>query len=1270
MANAFDKGILRSIKGSLGRFIAIAAIVALGAGFYAGLRMTCPDMKLAADEFYDNTELMDIRIVSTLGLTDDDIEALREIEGVKGVMGAYEVDIMAEVDGEGYVMRVHSLPEAAYESDTSSGVSAESDDDDYLNRPILTSGRWPTEAGECVISSDIVIGTDVEIGDVITVTEVAEGYEDVLVTTELVVVGTVSSSYYATSANMGSTSLGSGSIQDYLYVCEDEFSEDTPYTEIFLTVEGAAEVNNSTDEYDEIVEAVEERIEEIAEERADERTEEVLGDAQEELDEAWEEYEEERAEVEDELEEAQEELDEALEQLEAAEEEIEEGQTSYDEGVAELEEQSQELEDEIAAAEEELEEAQEAYDEAMSTRASLVSQLEEAQDGLDEVDAGLAELETALAEVNSAIEQLEAALSTMGALTTMSEAGEEEAVASETEDAAGEEEASNGEAADGAAAEDSSDAAGGEAADDESAADESAGEDAAADDSSVEDSSSEDASDDETAAGESSGEDAAADESAGEDASDDDAASEDSSSEEASSEEASSDEAASEGSSSDGSTSVDGAADQSSAAATAEQLASLQASAEDLAEQYAELSATQQSLQSAVSQLEAAIASIDDQTEGVPEQIASGWAELESQEAEAEAQMAAAQEELDEAAEELDAAREELEEAQEEYEDGVAELEDARAEAEEGFEEAEEELAEAQEEIDAIEAAEWYIMDRDENYGVVSYEADAERIDSIASVFPLIFFLVAALVALTTMTRMVEEERTVIGTFKALGYSKGRIAWRYLSYALLASVIGSIVGIAILSQVLPAVIMYAYAIIYFVPTSDLPIDAGIAAFSAGVSIGVTALATVASVLASLREKPSALMLPRTPKAGKRILLERITPLWSRLSFSWKVTCRNIFRDKKRFAMTVIGVAGCTSLLLTGLGLSDSINDIIDLQFEDIWIYNATIVTDLEEMDEEAEAELEELLSDEEYVTDSLRVGLTTMSAYGVEGDENVKVQVVATSDIEHLSDFIDLRTRLGQEDVELSDDGVVLTEKLADKLGVSVGDSIELVEQDAIGNPTGESHTMVVTGIVENYIYDYAYTGPGGWEELAGEDAEFESIYAICTTDEDLRDEFSDLARSIDGVNTVSYSDETIETYRTMIESVNLIVIVLIVAAAALDFIVVYNLTNINIAERVREIATLKVLGFTKGETEAYVYRETILLTIVGALLGLVFGVFLESYVVTTAEVDQVMFGRSIHATTFLLGFFLTVAFTAFVMFVMRGKIAKVSMVESLKSNE
>ena len=1129
MKNAFDKGIVRDIKDSLGRFLAIAAIVALGAGFYAGLRMTCPDMKLSADLFYDDTELMDIRVVCTLGLTDEDLEALDEVEGVQGVMAAYETDIMGELNDEGYAMRVHSLPEAALDSDTSSGTAAVSDDEDYLNRPILTSGRWPQEPGECVISSDIVIGEEPQIGDVITIKELVEGSEDMLVSDELVVVGTVSSSYYATSANLGSTSLGSGSIQDYVYVCEEEFSADVPYTEIFLTVEGASELNSSQSDYDELVAEVEARIEEVADERADARTQEVVGDAQAEVDEAWEDYEAGRAEVEAELSDSQAELDDAAAQIADAQEQIDEGQADYDEGTEELAAQREEADAELAAAEVELAEAQEDYDEATSTRADLAAQLAEAQEGLDQVDAGLEEADAALEELDATIEALTTALAA-------SQAAAEQTAAAQTE-------------------------------------------------------------------------------------------------------------------------------------AAAAQLAEAQAAAEELQAQRDELAAQRQTLQEGADELEAAIAAIDEQTEGVPSQISAGWAALEEQEASADSQIAAAQQELDDAADELEDAREELAQSQEDYEEGEADLEEARTEADEGFAEAEQELAEAQEEVDAIEAAEWYVMDRDDNYGVVAFESDAERIDSIASIFPLIFFIVAALVSLATMTRMVEEERGVIGTYKALGYSRGRIAWKYLSYALLASVIGSIVGIAILSQVLPAVIMYAYAIIYFVPQGPLPINGPIAAFSAGVSIGVTALATVASVFATLREKPAALMLPRTPKAGKRILLERARPLWSRLSFSWKVTCRNIFRDKKRFFMTLVGVSGCTALLLTGLGLSDSINDIIDKQFYEILTYNATIGTD-EDIDADSEAQLEALLADEDYVSDSLQIGQLTMSARGMEGDEDLKVQVVAASDTDRLGDFVDLRTRQGHEAVEIPDDGAVLSEKLASELGLSVGDSIVLVEQDEIGNPTGETHELEVTGIVENYIYYYVYTGPGGWDELAGADAPYESWYAVCTTDAQAREDFSETARAIDGVKTVSFTDETIETYRDMIASVNLIVIVLIVCAAALDFIVTYNLTNINISERVREIATLKVLGFTKGEVEAYVYRETILLTILGALVGLVFGIFLEGYVVVTAEVDQVMFGRAIHASSFVLALLLTVGFSAFVMFVMRGKIAHVSMVESLKSNE
>ena len=1149
MASAFDTGILRSIRGSLGRFVAIAAIVALGAGFYAGLRMTCPDMKLAADEWYDDTALMDIRVVSSLGLTDDDVAALREVEGVAGVMGAYEVDILAEAGGEGYAMRVHSLPEAALSSDTSDGVSALSDDGDYLNRPILTAGRWPEATGECVISSDIVIGADVQIGDVIVVTEVAEGSEDVLVSSEFLVVGTVSSSYYATSSNMGTTSLGSGSIQDYLYVCEDEFADDTPYTEIFLTVEGAAELNSSTASYDELVEEVEERIEAIAEARAAARTDEVVGDAQEQVDEGWADYDAERADAEDELADAQAQLDDAAEQMADAQAQIDAGWADYDEGVAELAASRAEAEAELAAAEEELDAAQEELDEALAARAELAEQLEEAEENLAAVDEGIDSAQATLDELNATLEQLSAALAAAQAA-----AGATDAAATATDDAA---------------------------------------------------------------------------------------------------------------------TATDATLD-ATAALYAAQIAELEEGVASAEAALSELESTREQLLDAVAQLEAGIAAIDEQTDGADEQIAAGRAELEEQRASAEAQLAEAQAALDEAAAELEQAESDLAEAQADYDEGAAELADARVEADESFADAEAELADAQEQVDAIEAAEWYVMDRDENYGVASFEADAERIDSIAQVFPFIFFLVAALVALTTMTRMVEEERVVIGTYKALGYSRGRIAWKYLAYALSASVLGCVVGILVLSQVLPAVIMYAYAIIYFVPRGGLlPVDVPLALLAAGLSIGVTALSTVAAVYATLRERPAALMLPRVPKAGKRILLERVGPLWRRLSFSWKVTCRNMFRYKKRLVMTVVGIAGCTALLLCGLGLSDAINDIIDKQFYDILRYNATIVTE-EDMDDASAAELEALLADDAYVSDSMRVGRVTMSATSeaVGGDTYQKAQIVAVSDPDRFGDFVDLRTREGAQAIELGEDGVVLSEKLADQLELSVGDVLRLVEQDTVGNPTGEVHELTVTGIAENYVYYYVYLGPEAWESLMGDDAVFESVYAVCSTDEEVRDAFSEQVRAIDGVSTVSYMDETVDTYKSMIASVNLIVVVLVVAAAALAFIVVYNLTNINITERVREIATLKVLGFTRGEMEAYIFRETILLSVVGAALGLFLGVYLESFVVVTAEVNQVMFGREIHAASFALAFVLTIAFTAFVMFVMRRKISSVSMVESLKSNE
>ena len=476
------------------------------------------------------------------------------------------------------------------------------------------------------------------------------------------------------------------------------------------------------------------------------------------------------------------------------------------------------------------------------------------------------------------------------------------------------------------------------------------------------------------------------------------------------------------------------------------------------------------------------------------------------------------------------------------------------------------------------------------------------------------------------------------------------------------------IGIVVLSQVLPAVISEAYAIIYFVPRGPLPIDLGLAGLAAGLGVGVTMVATWAAAFATLRERPAALMLPRAPKAGKRILLERVAPLWRRLSFSWKVTFRNLFRYKKRFIMTVIGIAGCTALLLTGLGLQDAINDIIDKQYGEIVHYNTAVSTD-DNLSDESAAQLDALLAERNVVSSFTRVQSASMVASGPD-DADTHVSVVVPQDPEGLGEFFTLRTRQGHEPIKLGENGVVLAEKLANELGVRVGDTVRLAEQDETGNATATTFDLEVTGIMENYIYSYVFIGPELYERMEGEAPAFSTYYAVTNADPLVRAQFNDEARAIDGVNTVAYNDETIDSYKKMLRSVGLIVIVLVVAAAALAFIVLYNLTNINITERQREIATLKVLGFTPREVSAYIYRETMLLSIIGCLVGLVFGVFLEGFVVVTAEVDQVMFGRTIHAASYLIAFLLTMLFAVFVMLAMRRKLARVDMVESLKSNE
>ncbi len=1152
--NAFNKDLARSISRSLGRFLAIAAIVALGTGFYAGLRMTAPDMKIAADEFFDGTDLMDVRVLSTLGLTDDDIAALRGVEGVSGVMPAYETDVVATVAGEQYATRVHSLPDASRTSDTSDGVHARTDDSDYLNRPILVEGAWPERQGECVLSADLVAAEGARIGDTVRIGEWSEGAEDALATTEYTVVGFVSSPYYATSSSLGTTSLGSGSITQYMYVPEDDFSKDLPFTEAFVAVAGAADERSDSAAYDELVAEVTERVEALAPAREQARADGLRADAQRELDEARADYDAQKADAEAQLADAKAQLDDAAAAIAENERKLADAEAQRDAGVAQLAEERTRAEAQLADAARQVADGQAQVDEARPAIEEGQAQLEEAwakwqtgADALAQARAHWQEQSDALAGAVAQMEQGAAALEAqIGALDPAEPGYEGQKAALEAQLEA-----------------------------------------------------------------------------------------------------------------------LNARLDQFRQEHEAD-FAALDDAAQKLDDRQASLDAAKAELdgrQAAFDQQKAAFDAAAAQTE-------QGAADLAAARREADSQLAAAQAQLDAAAAQIADGREQLAQGRADYEDGLAEYERQKADAEEQLAEGQRALDDAQRQIDSIENPAWYVMDRTANYGAASFEADANRVDSIASVFPFIFFLVAALVALTTMTRMVEEERLLIGTFKALGYSRARIASKYLVYAFIASAAGSVVGIAVLSQVLPAVIMRAYAIIYFVPSLPvpLPMDWGLAALAAGLGVGVTLAATAAAAGASLHERPALLMQPRAPKSGKRILLERVRPVWRRLSFSWKVTFRNLFRYKKRLVMTIIGIAGCTALLLTGLGLSDAINDIIDNQFGTITKYNAMITVE-DDLSRDSREELDELLADERFVSASTPAQRENMLASGPD-DENVSVQVIVPEEPSRLDEFVLMRTRVGHEPIELGGDGVVLSEKLADQLGVGVGDEVALTEQDAIGNATGSSHTATVTGVMENYIYNYVFIGPDRYDELMGGRPPYTTLLTVVTDDPDARVQLTERLDAIEGVRTVAYNDETIDSFHEMLSSVNMIVVVLVVAAASLAFIVLYNLTNINITERIREIATLKVLGFTPREVDSYIYREIAILSVVGSLVGLALGVWMEGFVVVTAEVDQVMFGRVIHPASFAIAFALTMAFTVLVMVAMRRKLAGIDMVESLKSNE
>ncbi len=618
------------------------------------------------------------------------------------------------------------------------------------------------------------------------------------------------------------------------------------------------------------------------------------------------------------------------------------------------------------------------------------------------------------------------------------------------------------------------------------------------------------------------------------------------------------------------------------------------------------------------------------------------------------------QKELEASEKKLDESREELVQAQADYEKG-------KAEAEEKLSDAQKELDEAREEIASIKEPSWYVLDRDSNIGYVEYDQAAERMNAIARIFPVFFFLIATLVCLTTMTRMVDEQRTFIGALTALGYSKVTIAMKYITYAAAASIAGAVAGVFIGFSLFPSVIYQAYGLMFSMPPLLRYFDIPLALIASSLAVLTTMAATVLACNQELAITPALLLRPKSPKSGKRILMERFTLVWKHLSFIQKVTARNLFRYKNRLFMTIIGIAGCTGLMLAGFGIRDSVSSLVNKQFGELFRYNLKVVLK-ENASQASEQEVLDYLKAQEPLSGLLFTASSNVTLYNDESSDSLSksCDLIVPEDASALSDFINLRSRTNNKPVSLSDDGVILTEKLAGMLKVKQGDRVRIVPEDE----TGEPIFATVTGITENYLYHYAYLSPSLYESLFGSAPVYRHL--LVSYDEGIGQEAENSLSStlirFGGVASVNRNSDIINNFSDVITGLNSVVMVLIVSAAALAFIVLYNLTNINIGERYREIATIKVLGFYDAEVSSYVYRENMILTLLGALAGLGLGIFLHRFIMVTVEVDAYMFGRNINWPSFLYSAALTFAFSFFVNAVMFFRLKGIDMVESLKS--
>ena len=1354
---ALRKEFWMEIRKSKSRFISILLIVALGVAFFSGIQASSPDMRYSGDAYYDESSLMDIKVVGTMGLTSDDVSSIESIDGIESAEGAWSTDVMCGEGQKQKVLHIESI-------------------NDTVNKLDVQEGRLPEKSGEIFLDSTFASSNEYKVGDKVALRE--EGDSPVLVTTEYTVVGTGRSPLYI-SFNRGNTTLGTGEVNGFGYVLPEDFDQEI-YTQIYVTVHGAKGLTSYTDGYENLIAKIKDRVENIADDRCQIRLAAVKADAQEEINDAQKKLDDGKKEADEKLADAKEELDKGEKDLEDGRKEYEDGKSQLEDAKTELADGKKQLEDaktELADGKTQLEDAKaqladgkSQLESARSQLSSSKSQLDTARSQLDDgwsqvnaakaqladgqaqldsaqkqVTSGLAELEEnqktldenkakladGKAQIEAGEQQLEAAKQTL--TTKQSEldqskaeiiAGQQQIESTRTQLNAQKQQITDG----------LSQVSAGEAQLQEGI---SALESAKAQLTELQSQleivrasynaalENPDASQEEIdilAAQVSALEEQEA------------AVSQQIQASEAQIESQRQQLAATRSELESGLAAVEDGLSQlsqkeSELNAGREQITAGQAEIDagwiqiqeqenTLAASKAEIEAGEQELEKGQKQLKAAKKKLNKAQKEIDsnaETLAAGQAELDAnvaklndseaqyasgleqynsgarQIAENEAKLTSGEQEIAENEAKLadgekeiadnekkladgekeitdnekklqDAAKD-LKKGEKDLADGKKEYEDAKKDAEDEIAENQQKLNDAKKELEDLEMPEWMVTDREELPEYTDYGDNADRLRNIGQVFPVIFFLVAALISLTTMTRMVEEQRTQIGTLKALGYKKSAIAAKYICYAFFATLLGSVLGMLIGEKIIPYIIITAYGIMYHNVANTISIDyqPGFALIASAASVVCTVGATLFASGKELQETPASLMRPPAPKEGKRVLLERLTFIWKHLSFSWKSTIRNLFRYKKRLIMTVFGIAGSMGLMLVGFGIQDSISDIAAIQYRELQHYDGMVIEDSDATEEE-HAELFEYMKENEQIAHCNRVQMTKISA--PKGSSNISIYLFVPESLSEFAKDVTLKNRITGETYELTDEGAAISEKTASLLGLKVGDMIPLKKGD-------KEYKVRVAVITENYMSHYLYMTPRVYEQTFGEKPEYENI--VFTMQEDCKDDLEMAGTRIlanPGALSISYTSSLASQVDRMLSTLDAVILVLIVSAGMLAFVVLYNLNNINITERQRELATLKVLGFYDGEVSQYVLRENVILTVLGIMFGAVFGILIHRYVITTVEVDAVMFGRNIKPLSFLYSGILTSIFSIVVNGVMHFKLKTIDMVESLKSVE